>query len=226
MPLKPTRPRAAAAPAAAAPARRRLPREERHRQLIDVARRIARHAGTDALTLGHLAEQAGVAKPVVYDHFATRNGLLAALYREFDAQQNALIDAAFEASEPTLAGRAAVIADAYVDCVLAQGDELPGVSGALAGSPELQRVKRDGEAAFLAKCRALLEPVAPHGHVGAAGLRAMLGAAQALADAAAAQEVSARQAKQELGATIVAMVSRQGRAPRPAPRAGAAKRAR
>ena len=193
------------------PKRRRLPRQERYRQLIDVAWRIVRESGTDALTLGVLAEAACVAKPVVYDHFATRNGLLAALYGEFDEQQNALIDAAIEASEPTLASRASVIAGSYVDCVLAQGRELPGVSAALAGSRELEGIKRESEVAFLQKCRALLAPFAPSKDVGVAGLRAMLGAAEALSYAAAVDEISASEAKQELRETIVEMVSRQRR---------------
>ena len=105
--------------------RRRLSREDRQRQLLDVAWRLVREEGTDALTLGHLAEQAGVTKPVVYDHFVTRQGLLAALYGEFDARQTALMEAALADGEPTLAGRAAVIASSYVDCVLAGGREIP-----------------------------------------------------------------------------------------------------
>lgn len=82
--------------------------------------------GTEALTLGRLAEQAGVTKPVVYDHFVTRAGLLAALYQDFDARQTLLMDAALDRSEATLASRAAVIAGSYVDCVLTQGREIPG----------------------------------------------------------------------------------------------------
>lgn len=191
------------------PRRQRLPREERYRQLIEVAWRIVRESGSDALTLGSLAEQAGVAKPVVYDHFATRNGLLAALYGEFDARQHALIEATLEASEPTLASRASVIAGSYVDCVLTQGRELPGVSAALAGAPELEALKRESEAAFLEKCRGLLSPFAPGKDVGIAGLRVMLGAAEALSYAAAVGEITPSQAKRELQDTIEAMVSRQ-----------------
>ena len=47
--------------------RRRLPREERTRQLLEVAWQLIGDVGTDALTLGKLAEAAGVTKPVVYD---------------------------------------------------------------------------------------------------------------------------------------------------------------
>ena len=103
------------------PTRRRLTRDDRQRQLLDVAWTIIRNEGTEALTLGHLAEQAGVTKPVVYDHFVTRAGLLAALYRDYDIRQTALMEEALDKSEPTLKGKAEVIASAYVACVLKQG---------------------------------------------------------------------------------------------------------
>jgi len=193
------------------PPRRRLPREDRHRQLLDVSWRLVREEGTDALTLGRLAEQAGVTKPVVYDHFGTRNGLLAALYQAFDAHQTAVMDAALQTSEPTLAGKAAVIASSYVDCVLLQGREIPGVIAALAGSPELEKIKREYQVAFIEKCRIVLTPFAGGGAIASAGLWAMLGAAEALSNAAAAGEITPAQAQEELFETIVAMVGRSGR---------------
>ncbi|MDQ3202508.1 MAG: TetR/AcrR family transcriptional regulator, partial [Pseudomonadota bacterium] len=103
--------------------RRRLTREARGRQLLDVAWQLVREEGTDALTLGRLAEQAGITKPVVYDHFTTRSGLLAALYQDFDARQTLLMDEALAQCEPTLAHTARLIAACYVDCVLLQGNE-------------------------------------------------------------------------------------------------------
>jgi AcrR family transcriptional regulator len=189
--------------------RRRLSREDRHRQLLDVAWRLVREEGTEALTLGRVAEQAGVAKPVVYDHFATRPGLLAALYQEYDTRQTALMDAALQASEPILAERAAVIASSYVDCVLSQGREIPGVSAALAGSPELEKIKRAYEVAFIEKCRIVLTPFAgAAGGIASAALWAMLGAAEALSYAAATGDITAAEAQDELFETIVAMVAR------------------
>ncbi|MBY5333135.1 TetR/AcrR family transcriptional regulator [Rhizobium leguminosarum] len=188
--------------------RRRLSRQDRLRQLLDVAWQIVRDEGTEALTLGRLSEQAGVTKPVVYDHFETRPGLLAALYREFDARQTTVMDAALAASQPSLADRAAVIAASYVDCVLLQGREIPGVIGALAGSPELERIKREYEAVFIEKCRIALSPFAGAGTIAAAGLWAMLGAAEALSYAAASGDITAVEAKDELFETIVAMVTR------------------
>ncbi|RBL68852.1 TetR/AcrR family transcriptional regulator [Pseudomonas sp. MWU13-2625] len=188
--------------------RRRLSREDRNRQLLDVAWQIIRAEGTDALTLGYLAEKAGVTKPVVYDHFTTRSGLLAALYRDFDTRQTAVMDAAIDQCPPTLAATATVIATAYVDCVLLQGNEIPGVIAALGSTPELEKIKRDYEAIFLEKCRSVLQPLAAGGEITQAGLRAMLGAAEALSNAAASAEISAEQAKDELFANIIAMVER------------------
>ena len=173
-----------------------------------VAWRMVREEGTEALTLGRLSEQAGVTKPVVYDHFGTRAGLLAALYREFDARQTVLMDAALEQNDVTLTGRATVIADSYVDCVLAQGREIPGVIAALASSPELEKVKRECEAAFMEKCRSALAPFAQSGALLPASLRAMLGAAEALSYAAVTGEITPAEAKAELFEVIVAMVGR------------------
>lgn len=188
--------------------RRRLSRGDRLRQLLDVAWQLVREEGTEALTLGRLADLAGVTKPVVYDHFVTRAGLLAALYEDFDGRQNQVFVDAIEASNATLEDRAWVIASSYVDCVLLQGREIPGVIAALSSSPELETLKRQYEAIFLNKCRDALLPFAPGGNVPQAGLRAMLGAAEALSHAAASGEISREEAQQELLATIMGMVNR------------------
>ena len=193
------------------PARRRLSRAERQAQLIDTARLVVREEGTDALTLGRLAERAGVTKPVVYDHFETRNGLLAALYRDYDARQAALLEAALEACDPGLAARAGVIASAYVACSLTEGKEIPGVAAALAGAPEMDALKRGYQAGFIARCRAILEPFTGGGGLSQAALWGMLGAADALSEAAARGDVAREEAVGELSRIIVAMVER-GRA--------------
>ncbi|MEL1265572.1 TetR/AcrR family transcriptional regulator [Pseudoxanthomonas putridarboris] len=180
---------------------------------MDEAWRLVREEGTDALTLGRLAERAGVTKPLVYGHFGTRAGLLAALYQDFDARQTAAMDAAFADSEPRLAARASVIASSYVDCVLSQGREIPGVVAALAGSPELAAIKRQYQEVFIGKCRAMLAPFA--GGLSKAVFWGMLGAADALSEAAVVGDLTAAQAKQELFEIIVAMVERGRRAAAP-----------
>jgi len=176
---------------------RRLPKEARQRQLLDVAWSIVRGEGSDALTLGHLAERAGVTKPVVYDHFGTRNGLLAALYQEYDGRQHALLDEALAACARTLPAVAKVIAASYVDCVMTMGREMPGVSAALTGSPELEALKKAHEALFLEKCRHALEPFAKK-PLKPAAMRAVLGTAEAVSFAALAGEVDPVDAEHEI----------------------------
>jgi len=188
--------------------RRRLSRDERLRQLLDVSWQLIRADGTDALTLGRLADEAGVTKPVVYDHFGTRNGLLVALYQDFDVRQTALIDAAIATSKPSLKDKANVIATSYIDCVLTQGREMPDVLAALDGSPELAAVKRQYQHAFIAKCQRVLAPYAGPKGITQASLWAMLGAADALSNAAIAADISEIQARDELREIILAMVKR------------------
>lgn len=192
--------------------RRRLSREARYQQLIDTAWQLIRDEGTEALTLGRLAAQSDVTKPVVYDHFGTRSGLFAVLYQEFDARQNALFDAALAKSEATLSARAAVIAQSYVECVQLQGREIPGVIAALIGSPELEKIKRAYEVAFIEKCRGILSPFSEGGELTNAGLWAMLGAAESLSYAVTRDEISLRQAQDELYSVIMALVERSRRA--------------
>lgn len=194
-------------PAVEAPTRKRLSKEDRNRQLLDVAWSIVRSAGTDALTLGYLAECAGVTKPVVYDHFGTRTGLLGVLYGEYDSRQHARMDEALRTSGKSLPAVAKVIAAAYVNCVMEMGRELPGVSAALAGSPELDALKKKHDAAFLAKCQAALQPFARR-PLGPAGMRAMLGTAEAVSFAAAAGEIEPADAENEIYDSILRIARR------------------
>lgn len=187
--------------------KKRLPKQARHRQLMDVAWSVVRTEGSDALTLGYLAERAGVSKPVVYDHFGTRTGLLRDLYKDYDARQHLRMDEALQGCAPTLRAVARVIASTYVNCVMQMGREMPGVSSALAGSPELEALKKEHEALFLAKCRDALQPFARK-PLGRAGMRAMLGTAEAVSFAAAAQELDPADAEEEIYDAIVRIAKR------------------
>lgn len=188
--------------------KRRLPKEARHRQLMEVAWAIVRSEGSDALTLGYLAERAGVSKPIVYDHFGTRTGLLRDLYKDYDARQHELMDEALQACKQSLPAVAKVIASTYVDCVMQIGREMPGISAALAGSPELDALKKEHEALFLAKCRDALQPFAKK-PLAPAGMRAMLGTAEAVSFAAAAQELDPADALDEIYDAILRITRRQ-----------------
>ncbi len=58
--------------------KRRMSRDERSRQLLDVAEAMFAERATTAVTMDEIAERAGVTKPVLYDHFGSKSGLLAA----------------------------------------------------------------------------------------------------------------------------------------------------
>jgi len=115
---------------------RRLSKAQRRLQLLATALDIVRKEGADRLTLGHLAISAGVSKPVVYEHFGTRSGLLIALYKSMDvAQSNALREALTtgERSTEDVVERLAV---AYIHCAVDTDGVWQAVGAALAGSDE------------------------------------------------------------------------------------------
>lgn len=114
----------------------RLPKAQRRQQLLDTARLIVREAGADRLTLGNLAERAGVSKPVVYDHFSTRSVLLIELYRWLDTERvNAFRDSMAGGEHP-LAETIGVLANAFIHCAADTRGEVHAVAASLVGSEE------------------------------------------------------------------------------------------
>lgn len=120
----------------AGPSSRRLAKAERRRQLLDTALLIVREENADRLTLGHLAVRARVSKPVVYDHFSTRSGLLIELYKWIDTERvNAFRDA-MSSTTRSQEETARVLASAYIQCAADHTDEFHAVGAALAGGDE------------------------------------------------------------------------------------------
>ncbi|MGP9811659.1 TetR/AcrR family transcriptional regulator [Rhodopseudomonas sp. NSM] len=118
----------------------RLPKAERRRQLLDTALQIVRDEGADRLTLGHLAERAGVSKPIAYDHFGTRSGLLIELYKSIDAEHADALRAALASGHRSLKDTAQLLASAYVHCSANTSGEWQAIGAALAGSQEKDAV--------------------------------------------------------------------------------------
>ena len=157
---------------------KRLRKEDRRVQLLEVARGIVRQQGTEALTLGYLAERANVTKPIPYDHFGDREGLLMALYRDYSDRQLAKF-------RETLEKTIRFFSAAYIDCAISAGPETGPIAAALSGSHALQTF-REACVAECADClRTALSPfVALKGVQGEAVLTAIIGAADALSTAA------------------------------------------
>lgn len=182
--------------------RQRLPKPERHLQLLDAARELIRAEGTDSFTLGRLAERAGVTKPLVYDHFGDRGGVLAELYREFESRQRQTLSEALGGAQSELSIVSRLVAAAYIDCCLAEGRELADVVAALTGSSTLKQLRQEAEEAYLAMCGEALEPF---GAPDAAGLHAIIGAGDALARHALDGTITADRARATLAQVIHAV---------------------
>ena len=187
------------------PPRKRLSRDDRHAQLLDVARDLIRDDGTDELTLARLADRAGVTKPLVYDHFGDRSGVLAELYRAFEVRQRDTLAASLGGTAPELHAVAAVVAGAYVDCCIAEGRELADVVSALAGSPTLDALRQEAQDEYLGMCRDALTPYSDA--LDAAGLVGIVGAGDALGRAAITGRISADRARAALTKVVTALAS-------------------
>lgn len=62
--------------------RKRMPRAERMRQMIDVAEEVFSARGYAAASMDEIAELVGVSKPMLYEYFNSKEGLLLACIQE------------------------------------------------------------------------------------------------------------------------------------------------
>ncbi|MEV4571576.1 TetR/AcrR family transcriptional regulator [Nonomuraea sp. NPDC049419] len=120
----------------------RLSKPARREQLLDTAMAIVRAHGTDSLTPLTLAEAAGVSRPIVYDHFGTRSGLLIALYRRLDERHRAASEEALRDAPADPREIARVLSTAYFACATDM-PEWTAVSAALKGSQEMEEIERE-----------------------------------------------------------------------------------
>ncbi|WP_434557257.1 TetR/AcrR family transcriptional regulator [Pseudomonas sp. Z4-20] len=163
---------------------RRLSKAERRKQLLDTALLIVREENADRLTLGHLAVRAGVSKPVVYDHFGTRSGLLIELYKWIDTERVSAFREAMANTARSPQETAQVLAGAYIQCAADNTDEFHAVGAALAGSEEKAAVFQE----LLDNCvQMFVSVLAPHATLPAVELErcciGLVGAGEALSAA-------------------------------------------
>ena len=64
-------------PSPQAASRKRMTGKERREQLLDIGRRLFAERGFEGTSIEEIAAQAGVSKPVVYEHFGGKEGLYA-----------------------------------------------------------------------------------------------------------------------------------------------------
>lgn len=100
---------------------KRLSKEARRKQLLQVARSLLACNGAQELTLAALAAQAGVSKPIAYDHFGSRSGLLVALLADTSRYYETDAEAKIAEAPETLSAIAKIVATAYVQCAIEAG---------------------------------------------------------------------------------------------------------
>ncbi|MGK5557252.1 TetR/AcrR family transcriptional regulator [Actinomadura kijaniata] len=79
------------------PRRRRMSRPERERQMLDVAERVFGERGYQGASMDEIAERCGVSKPMIYEYFGSKEGLLQACLDRSKAEL-------FEATQKAMAG--------------------------------------------------------------------------------------------------------------------------
>jgi len=121
---------------------KRLSKAERREQLLETALAVVREEGTDALTLGRVAERAGVTKPIAYEHFKTRSGLLIAMCEHIDVRQRGVLFAALERAPARLAEVARIASSAYMHCYTSVGPEWYAITAALKGDEEMEAFRQ------------------------------------------------------------------------------------
>jgi len=182
----------------------RLSYEDRHRQLLQIARGMVGEEGTDGLTLARLAERAGVSKPVAYDHFRRRIDLLLELYRWIDIEK---IDAFRERMAGSQRGTAETVmelARAYIDCASDVTGEFQAVGAALGGTPEKASVFAD---LLENSVRMFVAVLRPHVALAPSELERRCRAFVAAGECLAADVVIGRSSSADATATFAAIIA-------------------
>ena len=70
---------------------RRVPRDLRRRHLLELATELFSERGFEAASMDELAQRAGVSKPVIYDQFGSKEGLVVAVVDAMGIELNEAI---------------------------------------------------------------------------------------------------------------------------------------
>lgn len=176
---------------------KRMEGAARRAQLLGAAREIVQHRGVAALTLANLATACGVSKPIAYNHFGTRERLLAELYQELGAEHEASARAALarlQGDGGTRSAAARTIAAALIDCLVQNGPLYDAIMAALRASPDGARLADELNEAIVAAYAATLAELGEGPNRARTLVRAMIGASEGLVAALARNEVEREEA--------------------------------
>ncbi|UOQ70217.1 hypothetical protein MUN79_15795 [Hymenobacter cellulosilyticus] len=136
-----------------------------------------------------------MSKPITYEHFSTRSGLLTALYKFLDEQQLQALQEALLSVQQHVKDTADVLATAYIHCSVDTGGEWHAVRAALSGSEEMGVVQQELLAGYVELFSTTL---APHSSLSPAALHrccvGLVGAGEALSVLMLSGQCSEREA--------------------------------
>ena len=188
--------------------RKRLSKAERRRQLLGVAKHLLETIGADELTLAVLAERAGVSKPIAYDHFESRSGLLIALLDDTSQYYASDAEAKITRAPQTIQAIADIVATAYVQCSLDAGPALLMLAAAVEANSEARdagrAVQRDHAASFQRAFETVLDD---QGEQRAPLYKALVAAANSICDDRHQNKISTEQAVEALTHLLVTSLS-------------------
>lgn len=192
----------------------KLSKELRREQLLDVAMAIVRDRGVDELTLATVAAASGVSRPIAYDHFETRGGLLVALFRRIQDRQVQALREVLAAAPTDLGALADVMSAAYFACYGDMDTDALAVSSALQGSDELAQQQRALLDQYIdVMCEALRQYSSAPKRELRLRCAGLLGAAEALARERHAGRASEPAVVRSLASLIVAGINGPSREP-------------
>jgi AcrR family transcriptional regulator len=120
--------------------RRRLTRDQRRHDLIDVSAQLFAAKAYDDVLMEDVAERAGVSRALLYRHFPSKRDLFGAVY-ERAAQQ--LIAATELDDERPLDEQVSAGLDAHIDYFIANRNTVLAANRVLAGDPTIQAIISD-----------------------------------------------------------------------------------
>lgn len=182
---------------------RRMRKHQRREQLLATALTMIREEGAHELTLATLAAKAGVTKPITYEHFQTREGLLVSLYQTLDSRHTAAAKRALAQCTGSLQDAAEVIAAAYIDCALEAGPEGAAIETALAASGVNEGVRRAQEVKYV---ELYTQSLGPFVRASASETRSLMIALVGASDALARDAASGRTARADAVATLSSLI--------------------
>ncbi|MEV0452371.1 TetR/AcrR family transcriptional regulator [Streptomyces sp. NPDC050600] len=119
------------------PPRRRLTPADRRAQLLAVGAQLFSSAPYDKVLMEEVAQQAGVSRALLYQHFPSKRALFAAVYQQ---AADRLLEATRLDPEATLTEQLAQGLDAHLDYFIANRHAVLAANRVLAGDPVIQTI--------------------------------------------------------------------------------------